>query len=43
MQFTEKERSNKVGKMGKRILVKEKLKFFFTKKNILYYDLNENK
>jgi hypothetical protein len=29
MQFTEKERNKKVGKMGKRILVKEKLKFFF--------------
>ena len=43
MQFTEKERSNKVGKMGKRISVKEKLKFFVTKKTILHDDLNENK
>jgi|GEM_PF-6152316 len=43
MQFTEKERSKKVGKVGKRISVKEKLKFFVTKKTILYDDLNENK
>jgi len=32
-----------MGKLGKIILVKEKLKFFVTKKTILYDDLNENK